>query len=154
MEIGDTMEIAEITLPPYLFDTVRHPNIELKDNRRFTMRDIAALEQRIENLETYTTLSSLELNTQSLEVRDNDGLNRFKTGFVVNDFSNRSFIDFDPETGSRCDVDVARRELISAVDFWSIRPELATNPSIDLESADENILKHSRLLATNLYLSG
>ena len=152
VEIGDTMEIAEISLPPYLFDTVRHPNIELKDNRRFTMRDIAALEQRIENLETYTTLSSLELNTQSLEVRDNDGLNRFKTGFVVNDFSNRSFIDFDPETGSRCDVDVARRELISAVDFWSIRPELATNPSIDLESADLN--SNLRLLDPNCRKTG
>ena len=83
------MEIAETSYPPYLFDTVKAPYIELKDNKRFTMRDIGALEKRIENLEVTTSLSMLELNTQSLEVRDADGLNRFKSGFVVNDFANR-----------------------------------------------------------------
>ena len=33
-----------------------------------------------------TSLSSLELDAQSFQVRDKDGLDRFKTGFVVNDF--------------------------------------------------------------------
>ena len=95
------MEIAEISLPPYLFDTVRSPNIKMFDNKRFTMRDIGALEKRIENLELTTTLSALEVSAQSLQVRDADGLDRFKTGLVVNDFSSRNFIDFSPEIGSR-----------------------------------------------------
>ena len=137
-EVGPSMEIADISLPPYLFDTVKAPFIELKDNKRFTMRDIGNLEKRIENLEVTTSLSMLELNTQSLEVRDADGLNRFKSGFVVNDFNDRNFIDFSTNTGSRCDVDVYRKELISAVDFWSLNPELALNPSIDIDSADLN----------------
>ena len=102
------------------------------------MRDIGALEKRIENLELTTSLNALEVNAQSFEVRDADGLNRFKTGFVVNSFSDRNFIDFTAETGSRCDVDINRKELISAVDFWSINPELALNPSIDIEAADLN----------------
>ena len=50
------------------------------------MRDIGNLEKRIENLELTTTLSALEVNAQSFEVRDVDGLNRFKTGFVVDNF--------------------------------------------------------------------
>ena len=137
-EVGNSMEIARISLPPYLFDTVRGPEIKLSDNKRFTMRDIGALEKRIENLELTTSLNALEVNAQSFEVRDADGLNRFKTGFVVNSFSDRNFIDFTPETGSRCDVDINRKELISAVDFWSINPELALNPSIDIEAADLN----------------
>ena len=80
-EIGDSMEVAEITLPPYLYDPVFDPNIRLYDNRRYTMRDIGKLEKRIDNLETFTSLSSLELDTKSLQITDADGLDRFKTGF-------------------------------------------------------------------------
>ena len=86
------MEIAEIDLPPYLYNPVTEPQIRLRDNRRFTMRDIGALEKRIENLETLTSLSALELDTKAFQVKDADGLNRFKTGFVVNDFKDLSLI--------------------------------------------------------------
>ena len=134
---SDAMEVAEIILPPYLYD-VRDAEIRLKDNRRFTMRDIGALEKRIENLETLTSLSALELDTKSLEVKDADGLNRFKSGFVVNDFKDRSFIDFSPEGGSKCDVDTNNRELFCAIDFWSMNPELAFNTGVDVSSADTN----------------
>ena len=95
------------------------------------MRDIGALEKRIINLET-TTLNALELDTKSFQVRDADGLDRFKTGFAVNNFKDRSFINFDPEEGSTCDVDTFHRELITPVDFWSMRAELALDPAIDL----------------------
>ena len=151
-ELGNSMEIAEISLPAYLFDTVRDPFIKMRDNRRFTMRDIGALEKRIENLEVTTSLTALEVNAQTLEVKDADGLNRFKTGFVVNDFSTRNFIDFRAGTGSRCDVDVINKELISAVDFWSINPELALNPSIDIDAADLN--SNLQLLDTNCKKTG
>ena len=152
IENGNSMEIAEISLPPYLFDTVRSPNIKMFDNKRFTMRDIGALERRIENLELTTTLSALEVSAQSLQVKDADGLDRFKTGLVVNDFSSRNFIDFTPETGSRCDVDIINRELISATDFWSINPELALNPAIDVNRADLN--SNLQLLDTNCKKTG
>ena len=151
-EEGNSMEIAEIALPAYLYDTVRHPLIRLCDNKRFTMRDIGDLEKRIENLELTTTLSALEVDAQSFEVRDADGLNRFKTGFVVDNFASRNFIDFTPETGSRCEVDVVNKELISAVDFWSMNPELAVNPSIDINSADLN--SNLQLLDTNCKKTG
>ena len=151
-ENGNSMEVAEIALPAYLYDTVRHPIITLQDNKRFTMRDIAALEKRIENLETMTSLSALELDTKSLQVTDADGLNRFKTGFVVNNFKDRSFIDFNPETGSQCDVDVVNQELISTVDFWSLKPELALDPAINPSQADLN--SNLKLLDTNCKKSG
>ena len=151
-ENGNSMEIAEISLPPYLFDTVRSPNIKMFDNKRFTMRDIGALEKRIENLEMTTTLSALEVSAQSLQVRDADGLDRFKTGLVVNDFSSRNFIDFTPETGSRCDVDIINHELISATDFWSINAELGLNPAIDIDRADLN--SNLQLLDANCKKTG
>jgi len=151
-EVGNAMEVAQITLPPYLYDVVKEPRIRMFDNRRFTMRDIGALEKRISNLEEFTSLSALELDTKTLEVKDADGLNRFKTGFVVNNFKNRSFIDFSRDGGSRCDVNVETRELISAVDFWSMRAELALNPDIDLGAADLN--SNLQLLDTNCRKTG
>ena len=146
------MEIAEIDLPPYLYNPVTEPQIRLRDNRRFTMRDIGALEKRIENLETLTSLSALELDTKAFQVKDADGLNRFKTGFVVNDFKDRSFINFDVEGGSSCDVDVVNKELISAVDFWSMNPELALDTGIDISSADIN--SNLQLLDPNCQKTG
>ena len=151
-ELGDSMEIAQITLPPYLYDVVRQPSIKLQDNRRFTMRDIGALEKRIDNLETLTTLNALELDTKSFQVRDADGLDRFKSGFAVNNFKDRRFINFDPEEGSRVDVDVRKREMCSAVDFWSLRAELALNPQIDPATADLN--SNLQLLDTNCQKTG
>ena len=55
------------------------------------------------------------METASFQVRDADGLNRFKTGFVAYNFRNRDFIDFSPETGSRCDVDITNEQLYSAM---------------------------------------
>ena len=151
-ELGDSMEIAQITLPPYLYDVVRQPSIKLQDNRRFTMRDIGALEKRIDNLETVTTLNALELDTKSFQVRDADGLDRFKSGFAVNNFKDRRFINFDSVEGSRIDVDVRKREMCSAVDFWSLRAELALNPQIDPATADLN--SNLQLLDTNCQKTG
>ena len=134
---SDAMEVATIILPPYLYD-ISDAEIRMKDNRRFTMRDIGALEKRIENLEQITSLTALELDTKSFQIKDADGLNRFKTGFVVNDFKDRSFIDFSEEGGSKCDVDIENKELISSVDFWSMNPELALDEGIDVKNADMN----------------
>ena len=133
----DAMEIAEIIYPPYLYD-VSDAFIKMKDNRRFTMRDIASLEKRIKNLENISSLNALELETASFQVRDADGLNRFKTGFVAYNFRNRDFIDFSNETGSRCDVDVTNEQLYSAIDYWSMDPELALDSNIDVNTADLN----------------
>ena len=51
------------------------------------MKDIAALEDRISNLEFYTTLSLLEAKTESLQIQDSSGRNRFKSGFLVDNFT-------------------------------------------------------------------
>ncbi len=56
------------------------------DNRRYTMKDIGKLEKRIERLEYYTTLSILEQQALNMQIRDSIGFDRFKTGFVVDNF--------------------------------------------------------------------
>jgi hypothetical protein len=89
---GDLLEIASISLPPYLYDT-SDAKVSLVDNRRYTMRDIGKIEDRVENLEVVTSLSLLELDTQTLQIQDADGINRFKTGFFADSFRNDNFID-------------------------------------------------------------
>ena len=56
------------------------------DNRRYTMRDIGKLEKRIERLEYYTTLSVLEQQALNMQVKDEIGFDRFKSGFLVDNF--------------------------------------------------------------------
>ena len=88
------MELATITLPPYLYDP-DNVSISLVDNRRYTMRDIGQLEDRIENLERVTSLTLLEVSTEALRIEDEDGNNRFKSGFFVDNFVDRTLSDQD-----------------------------------------------------------
>ena len=55
-------------------------------NRRYTMRDIGKLESRIGKLEYATSLGLLERETNSFQVLDENGLDRFKAGFIVDNF--------------------------------------------------------------------
>ena len=86
-DINDALLVASATVPAYLCN-VSEINLNLSEHKRYRMRDIRNLERRIKNLEFYTSLSLLESNTVNLQIQDADGLNRFKSGFFVDDFSN------------------------------------------------------------------
>ena len=73
--------------------TTDHIEIETIDNRRYTMRDIGRLEKRIENVEYYTQLSLLETQTQNLQIQDAEGFDRFKNGFIVDNFTGHGIGD-------------------------------------------------------------
>lgn len=85
--IDNSLEIAQITLPAYLY-SVNQASVSFLDYKRYRMVDINQLENRIKNLEYYTSLSLLETNTANLFVPDSNGLNRFKSGFYVDNFTN------------------------------------------------------------------
>ena len=85
ISIEGALEIASIKLPPYLYN-VSDASIRFLENKGYTMSDIRRLENRIKNLEYYTALSLLETNTANLFVPDANGLNRFKSGFFVDNF--------------------------------------------------------------------
>ena len=69
------------------------------------MRDIGSLEDRIKNLENYTTLSLLETDTKNLSVKDpNTGLDKFKSGFFVDNFRNHESHNLKGE--SKFDIDI------------------------------------------------
>ena len=85
--IDGSLEVASVKLPAYLFN-INDASIELAKYKRYQMNDIGKLEKRIENLEFYTSLTLLENDALNMNITDTDGLNRFKSGFFVDDFSN------------------------------------------------------------------
>ena len=132
IELG--MTVATIKMPAYLYDP-KDAEIIIKDNRRYTMRDIGKIEDRVENLETVTSLSLLELDTKTFQVQDADGLARFKTGFFVDDFKDNSLLDIN-NPDCKVDIDLENQNLITPTDFYALKPELALDPSIDSTTAD------------------
>ena len=117
--INDAMEIASIKLPPYLFNP-EQSSLKFLEYKRYRMSDIKQLENRIRNLEYYTSLSLLESKTESSFISDSDGLNRFKNGFFVDNFN--SFKSQETKTAINNSIDRKNKEL---------RPKHYTN-SIDL----------------------
>jgi len=142
------MDLGTITLPAYLYDP-SDANISLVDNRRYTMRDIGKLEGRIENLERLTSLSLLELNTQTLQVQDAQGNNRFKTGFFVDDFKNNSLINLDV---SSIEVDSNAQELTTIISDNSLKSQIAT--SVDTTDENLDLPTTSTLLDSNVQKTG
>ena len=85
-------------------------------NKRFTMSDIARLENRIKKLEEFTTLTALENTAEQLSVIDSAGLQRTKAGFLADNFRSFTF-SADERPEYRADVDVRKgvlRPLVAA----------------------------------------
>jgi hypothetical protein len=99
----DMMELATLFMPAYLYDA-KDIQISMVDNRRYTMRDIGRLEDRIDTLEETTTLSLLELNTENLQVLDSNLNNRFKSGFFADNFRTKDFVNEDSSVDVNSDI--------------------------------------------------
>ena len=144
----EAMDIAIIEYPPYLYD-VTDVKITTIDNRRYTMRDIGNLDDRLSNLEITTSLSLLELDTSTFQVVDDQGLTRFKSGFFADDFQNQEFIDYSMED-TRITVDTELKQLIVEDTTVTIPVQVATastaadsliDYSANIDLIDSNVVK-------------
>ena len=102
------MLMATVNMPSYTLNT-EDVKVEREDNKRYTMRDIGSLERRIKNVEYYTQLSLLEADAQSLQIQDADGFDRFKNGFVVDNFTGHNVGDVG-SNDYKLSIDMARGE--------------------------------------------
>ena len=83
--ISDAVPLYYMYVPAFTQNS-KDVRITPVDNRRYTMRDIGKLEKRIERLEYYTLLSVLEQQALNMQIIDASGVNRFKSGFIVDNF--------------------------------------------------------------------
>ena len=108
-DLDNAMKLATLFIPAYTF-TPNDVEIERLKTQRFTMRDIGRLQDRIENLEFSTALSLLERDAESFEIQDANGLNRFKSGFVVDNFSGHR-LGNTLNRDYKCAIDMQEKEL-------------------------------------------
>ena len=93
------LQIATISVPAYTTN-ISDIKITLGKNRGFKMSDIQKLQDRIFNLEKFSLLSITESKLINYSIVDaSTGLNRFKSGYLVDNFLNPNIIGdyFNPE---------------------------------------------------------
>ncbi len=118
---SDSLILYRINKPGYLY-SLNDLVIEVANNRRYTMRDIGDLEQRIHNLEYYTALSQLESEATETQINDGDGFPRFKGGIITDAFRGHGVGDTN-SPGYRAAIDrdnfTARPMYLSDNARWS-----------------------------------
>jgi len=101
--VGDLMKVAEIFIPGFPAISTEKSVIENKKEyaiktistgtKTYTMEAIEKIDKSVQRLTYYTALNSLELATDSINVLDENGLNRFKNGIVVDSFNDLTIAD-------------------------------------------------------------
>ena len=127
--IDNALEVATIEMPPYVYNT-DDVKLTLAKHKRFRMKDIATIESRVKNIEYYTALSLLEVETTNMSLRDpQTNLDRFKSGFFVDNFK------------SVTSGDVTNKQFKASIDSTEgrLRPQHYTT-SIDLLLGSEAIV--------------
>ena len=108
-QLENAMHLYTISLPAYVLKP-EDVNFETVDNRRYTMRDIGEINKKIDRVEYYTQLSLLETAAQALQIQDSNGFDRFKNGFIVDNFDGHGIGEVT--NGShRCSIDYRKKEL-------------------------------------------
>ncbi len=141
--LDGTMDLYFLRIPAYTFKP-SDVHVEYIENKRYTMRDISKLEKRLSNVEYYTSLSLLERETESLVIKDANGLDRFKNGIMVDEFSGHAVGDvFSPDY--KCSIDFQERFL---------RPPFTQNlTDIDFDSANSTSITRTGDLISMPYTS-
>lgn len=131
-DIENALEIGTINLPPYVYSN-KDVKVLLSPHKRYRMRDISNLEDRLKNVEYYTSLSLLETDTRNLTLRDEQTqLDRFKCGFFVDNFKSL-FSGNISDPSYKCSVDTTEGNL---------RPQHYTT-SLDLLLGSEAVIGNS-----------
>lgn len=81
-----SFELGLFYVPPYT-DDVTYIRVLRKAIQRFTMKDIKTLENRVQRLEEFSTLTAAESSLVKINIIDAEtGLDRFKSGYIVETF--------------------------------------------------------------------
>ena len=84
--------LHRLRIRPYT-ETVVDVFINTINHRRYTMKDIAGIDQRLKNVEYAVTLNTLEKRAEDIVIRDADGLDRTKYGILAESFSSHLLAD-------------------------------------------------------------
>lgn len=119
----NTMALYTLEVPAYTHN-VSDITLNYINNRRYTMRDISSLDQRISNVEYYTALSLLEKSANDRSIGDEFNASRFKNGIIVD-----AFVDFNSAdtNNSAYNASIDRSQGILRPAFTTSRIDLKPN---------------------------
>jgi len=141
-DIDSAMHLYTLDVPAYTLST-DDITITRVDNKRYTMRDIGRLENRIENVEYYTQLSLLESQAQNLQVQDAEGFDRFKNGFIVDNFTGHSIGDVK-NLDYKVSMDMARGELRPMFNEDAVQLIESDNDGTTITALDRTEAKYAK----------
>ena len=142
--LDNAMLLAKITYEPYVYDVDEDITISLHQQRRYTMEDIGNMDRRLQDVEYYTSLSLLESDARNVKAYDDDGFDRLKNGFMVDDFTSHGTsatqsIDF------KCSLDFTEGELRPQHYTTNVALEWNETASSNIQKAVANILTELKL---------
>ena len=140
--LDNAMHLYTLFIPSYTLDTA-DVGIEMVDNRRYTMRDIGRLEKRIENTEYYTQLSLLESSAQTLQIQDANGFDRFKNGFVVDNFTGHAIGD-PGNVDYKVAMDMAKGEMRPTYNEDAIALEERDDDGTAIQASDRTAAQYAK----------
>ena len=136
-KVDNAIEVAEIFIPAYTPD-VGQIQTQLVQHRRYTMRDIDGIQRRLTQLETAVSLSMLEEKTETLQVLDDDGFDKFKSGFVVDPFKGHGVGDiFHPDYGMAVDQSEGICRPSTRVNYFDMQYNSGISSNITKSGNDE-----------------
>lgn len=153
---SDQIVIAESFVPAYpsatqrefeLYKNIPSIKISLKQNRRYTMKDIGVIDDRLKRLEYYTVLSTVEQQARDLTIPDANGLDRFKNGIFADPFNSHNIgnvTDFEYKIAIDQDNSIAR----PYIDKQDIDFQYISNVSTDSVKSS-NVTRISSLVLLN-----
>jgi len=106
-----------------------------KENRRYTMKDIGVLDNRITAIENYIMMTQNEFDASNTPIIGEDGSEKYKVGFIADNFLDHSYGDIR-NTAYKCSIDVNESVLMPSFRLNSL--ELAINPDETSNVADYN----------------
>lgn len=154
--VPGTLDLAVISIPAYPSQP-KSVVIEPQKNRRYTMRDIGKIEERVNRLEYYTSLNLLEKQATEISIVDENGIDRFKNGILVDPYTGYNVADVgSPDIMTA----ISRKEKFAAaqIDLHQIglqQGEAITSSSGVVRTAGNKVLLSysQRLFSSNPYAS-
>jgi len=89
----DSMTLYVIYLPPYV-NSINDIRLKYVENKRYTMRDIAKIDKRVDRVEYYTALNSIENKALDDTSQYEDGTEKEKFGIIGENFRNFNIADY------------------------------------------------------------
>lgn len=144
---ADALVLAKISVVPNFQNPILHLAYEFEKYKRYTMKDIGKMDERLNRVEEYVLLNMLEKQTADMSIKDEFGFDRYKNGFLTD-----SFVD-DSLTG---DINQLKCTINGQIFPTALTPEMSTEflPCVENQNTTEasRVKQHYQITGSQLTL--